>query len=206
MTDSEAQQPESTPAPKTGGPSRRGRRGGRGRGRGGRNRAPQNAQPGTTTGVENDNGTQSSPGPATDSLIESSAPASGQAVESPAQPLPLLERVTQLASRVVAEPKFQISAVTQAIDEVTAIIEKLKGAVEQMEEVLELVELAERQKIADEREIETLRRQLRRIHQPQERREPYREQRRDRHQERQSEPTPEREPENPHPEHPEESH
>ena len=35
-----------------------------------------------------------------------------------------------------------------------------------MEEVLELVELAERQKSADEREIESLRRALQRIHQP----------------------------------------
>jgi len=35
-----------------------------------------------------------------------------------------------------------------------------------MEEVLELVELAERQKLADEREIESLRHALRKIHQP----------------------------------------
>jgi len=35
-----------------------------------------------------------------------------------------------------------------------------------MEEVLELVELAERQKSADEREIESLRRALRKIQQP----------------------------------------
>ncbi|MGD0744313.1 MAG: hypothetical protein ABSA45_04075 [Verrucomicrobiota bacterium] len=42
----------------------------------------------------------------------------------------------------------------------------LKQTLDQMEEVLELVELAERQKLADEREIESLRRALRRIHQP----------------------------------------
>jgi hypothetical protein len=35
-----------------------------------------------------------------------------------------------------------------------------------MEEVLELIELAERQKSADEREIESLRRALRKIQQP----------------------------------------
>jgi len=35
-----------------------------------------------------------------------------------------------------------------------------------MEEVLELVELAERQKLADEREIESLRQALRKIQQP----------------------------------------
>jgi hypothetical protein len=35
-----------------------------------------------------------------------------------------------------------------------------------MEEVLETVELAERQKRADEHEIETLRRSLRQLHRP----------------------------------------
>ncbi|HEY1663361.1 MAG TPA: hypothetical protein VGI03_13160 [Verrucomicrobiae bacterium] len=35
-----------------------------------------------------------------------------------------------------------------------------------MEEVLELVELAERQKLGDEREIDSLRRALQRIHRP----------------------------------------
>jgi len=44
------------------------------------------------------------------------------------------------------------------------IIEALKRAVDQMEEVLELVELAERQKLGDEREIESLRRALRQLH------------------------------------------
>ena len=37
-----------------------------------------------------------------------------------------------------------------------------------MEEVLETLELAERQKIADEQEIETLRRGLRQLHRPRE--------------------------------------
>jgi hypothetical protein len=37
-----------------------------------------------------------------------------------------------------------------------------------MEEVLETLELAERQKDADEREIESLRRSLRQIHRPRE--------------------------------------
>ena len=48
----------------------------------------------------------------------------------------------------------------------TQIVESLKQTLEQMEEVLELVELAERQKSADEREIESLRRALRKIQQP----------------------------------------
>jgi len=58
------------------------------------------------------------------------------------------------------------SAISQAIEEVTQIVEALKQTLDQMEEVLELVEVAERQKLADEREIESLRQALRRIHQP----------------------------------------
>jgi hypothetical protein len=58
------------------------------------------------------------------------------------------------------------SAIGQAIEEVTQVVESLKQTLDQMEEVLELVELAERQKLADEREIESLRQALRRIHQP----------------------------------------
>jgi hypothetical protein len=60
------------------------------------------------------------------------------------------------------------SAIGRAIEEVTQIVESLKQTLDQMEEVLELVELAERQKVADEREIESLRRALRKIHQPHE--------------------------------------
>jgi len=58
------------------------------------------------------------------------------------------------------------SAISQAIEEVTQIVEALKQTLDQMEEVLELVELAERQKLADEREIDSLRHALSRIHQP----------------------------------------
>jgi hypothetical protein len=46
------------------------------------------------------------------------------------------------------------------------IVESLKRAADQMEEVLELVELAERQKLADEQEIESLRRALRQLQRP----------------------------------------
>ena len=58
------------------------------------------------------------------------------------------------------------SAIGQAVEEVTQIVETLKQTLDQMEEVFELVELAERQKLADEREIESLRLALRKIHQP----------------------------------------
>jgi hypothetical protein len=46
---------------------------------------------------------------------------------------------------------------------VNGIIEVLRESLEEMEEVLETLELAERQKDADEREIETLRRSLRQL-------------------------------------------
>jgi hypothetical protein len=58
--------------------------------------------------------------------------------------------------------------VQKAIEEVNQIIETLRGTLEEMEEVLETLELAERQKIADEQEIETLRRGLRQLHRPRE--------------------------------------
>jgi hypothetical protein len=59
-------------------------------------------------------------------------------------------------------------AVQRAIEEVNEIIETLRGTLNDMEEVLETLELAERQKMADEQEIETLRRGLRQLHRPRE--------------------------------------
>jgi predicted RNase H-like nuclease (RuvC/YqgF family) len=60
-------------------------------------------------------------------------------------------------------------AVQEAIEEVNHIIETLRASLNDMEEVLETLELAERQKIADEQEIETLRRGLRQLHRPSDR-------------------------------------
>ena len=51
----------------------------------------------------------------------------------------------------------------QAADDVADVIESLKQTLAQMEEVMELIELAERQKLLDEREIESLRRALRQL-------------------------------------------
>lgn len=73
----------------------------------------------------------------------------------PARPMPDRERRP-------AEPM----AVQEAIEEVNQIIEALRGTLNDMEDVLETLELAERQKIADEQEIETLRRGLRQLHRP----------------------------------------
>ena len=58
------------------------------------------------------------------------------------------------------------TAISQAIEHAMFIATALKELHDQMDEVLELVEIAERQKIADERELEEFRRALRRI-QPQ---------------------------------------
>lgn len=153
---------------------RRGRRGGRGRNRG--PRAPQALAaelaaetPGTPApGETTDFATAGSPpevAPETES--EETAPRAVKVSEPP----PLIERVKKLADRVSSRPPerpAEASAVSQAVNEVMQIVESLKKAVEQMEEVLELVELAERQKLADEREIDALRHALRQLHHPRE--------------------------------------
>ena len=53
--------------------------------------------------------------------------------------------------------------VQQAISDVNEIIQSLRDALDDMEEVLETLELAERQKTADEHEIDALRRALRNL-------------------------------------------
>jgi hypothetical protein len=58
--------------------------------------------------------------------------------------------------------------ITEAIEQVNGIIEELKHALDEMEEVLETLELAERQKIDDEREIDNLQRALRQLRRPRE--------------------------------------
>ena len=60
----------------------------------------------------------------------------------------------------------ETSAISQAVAHATEIAESLKQMIDQLDEVLELVEVAERQKLADEREIDELRRALRRIQPP----------------------------------------
>ena len=60
----------------------------------------------------------------------------------------------------------ETSAIHQAVSHATEIAESLKHMIDQLDEVLELVEVAERQKLVDERELEELRRALRRIQPP----------------------------------------
>jgi Na+/phosphate symporter len=80
----------------------------------------------------------------------------------PASPRQKFQPVVPAASAV----KPDSSAISQAVNEVTHVVESLKQALNQMEDVLELVELAERQKLGDEREIESLRRALRQLQPP----------------------------------------
>lgn len=70
------------------------------------------------------------------------------------------------ARREEMEPVQGPAAITDAIEQVNRVIEELKHALDEMEEVLETLELAERQKIDDEREIQSLQRALRHLHRP----------------------------------------
>jgi len=93
-----------------------------------------------------------------------SAPATG--VTASPEAAPLIERVAALTDRLADKDVPHTSAISHALDEVMQIVASLKQAVDQMDEVLELVELAERQKLADEQEIESLRRALRQLQRP----------------------------------------
>ena len=85
--------------------------------------------------------------------------------ELPARPAPPRQKF-QPAVPAPRAAKPDGSAISQAVNEVTQVIESLRQALNQMEDVLELVEHAERQKLADEREIESLRRALRQLQHP----------------------------------------
>jgi hypothetical protein len=66
-------------------------------------------------------------------------------------------------------PSLKHSGIAQAIEQVNHITDELRRALVHMEEVLETLELADRQKVEDEREIESLRRSLRNLHEPEDR-------------------------------------
>jgi acyl-CoA reductase-like NAD-dependent aldehyde dehydrogenase len=158
----EEQQPESNrPAPPKGlVPRRRGRRGGRGR----RRPAPAVPISGQSTPAE--------------SSSKQTEPPIRLREQMPVRPTPSSKQKFQPAASAPIEPpkekfrpapraaKPEGSAISRAVNEVTDIVESLREALTQMEEVLELVEHAERQKITDEREIESL---LRALHQLQSR-------------------------------------
>ena len=133
-------------------PARRSRRGGRRHSRG---RGPRGPVP---------------PVPVPDAVppAKSSTPEVQPAPEIPhvqeAQPPPRLP--SRLGTRLVPKSSPKLSAINQAIEQVNVIAEELRRALDHMEEVLETLELADRQKIEDEREIESLRRALRQLHEP----------------------------------------
>jgi hypothetical protein len=163
---SEAPRPESAGARPT---SRRGGRSGRGRrGHGRRGRPKQSAEepppPPPEAAVVGE------PEP----IFELAAEQAGtEDLEAPADVSaeePLEDAAASTAAPVTEaaqEPRpGSQPSVQKAIEEVSGIVEALRGTLDDMEEVLEMLELFERQQNADEREIESLRRALRQIHRP----------------------------------------
>jgi hypothetical protein len=146
---------------------RRGRRGGRGR------RAPRPAPENTSaSAVEEIPSASLAAGEIISPKIEASTAglAAPEVENAPAErfapePAPESRRPKPFVKPADFRPA-EVSAISQAVEHTTQIAEALKQALDQMEEVLELVELAERQKLADERELESLRRAMRRIQPP----------------------------------------
>ena len=83
----------------------------------------------------------------------------------PAPPAPPRQKFAP-AIPVPREVRTDGSAISEAVNHVMAIVESLKQALDEMEDVLELVEHAERQKLADEHEIDSLRRLLHQLQSP----------------------------------------
>jgi hypothetical protein len=87
---------------------------------------------------------------------------SKQKIQPPVPHVPPVRAVVPAAR--VAKPEG--SAIAQTVGEVRQIVDSLEQALEQMVEVLRLVEQAEHQKFADERELESLRRALHKLQPP----------------------------------------
>jgi hypothetical protein len=152
-------------------PRRRSRRGGR---RHSRRRADQSpeAEPATPGAAVETGKPSETPEPA--GTLEESEPITAPAHTSPVsieteEREPIRPRQSHPSEeRRQREPEPRTSAIASAVEEANKVVEELKRALDEMEEVLELLELAERQKIDDEREIEELKRALRRLHRPRE--------------------------------------
>ncbi len=127
--------------PKSSPPERRGRRSGRGHRGGGRRPQQHHQRP----------------------------PGGQQPVETPPahlEPSPTTSEPPVLPSQERERPSP--ATIQNAIDDVNQIIGTLRDTLIDMEEVLETLELLERQNNADERELESLRRALRTLHRPRE--------------------------------------
>jgi TolA-binding protein len=83
---------------------------------------------------------------------ESVAPPQTSFATEPAAPEPL--------------PAGSGSSVQKAIEEVNGVVDALRTSLDDMEEVLEMLEMFERQQNLDEQEIESLRRALRQLQRP----------------------------------------
>ena len=105
------------------------------------------------------------PEPAAEPIQSVAEPIPAEQEMSP-PPMPEPREISRSITREL-QPRAPM-AVQQAIEEVNQIIETLRGTLDDMEAVLETLELAERQKTADEQEIEALRRSLRHLHRPRE--------------------------------------
>jgi len=128
---------------------RRGRRSGRGRsGRRGRPDSHESSRPSPGTGT-------TAPGTIRDS-----------AALSPKLGIRPREIFLAAAIRARASAKWRSAKSDRGVNH---IIESLKEALDEMDEVLETLELVRAQKGADEREIESLRRALRHLQQPRDR-------------------------------------
>jgi predicted RNase H-like nuclease (RuvC/YqgF family) len=96
---------------------------------------------------------------------DSSSPAE---VREASQSRPEPRAGTAHFDRPPAAPRRPASteSVQGAIEQVNQIIETLRETLDEMEGVLESLELAERQKTADEQEIDSLRRSMRNLQRP----------------------------------------
>lgn len=165
MAPEEASKPETAqpvgPGPSA--PARRDRRPSRGRrGRGGRGRS-KHPVPRPVSQLEPATSAEE-PEPIIELATERAG--EGEAVASPAEPDEAPSEPASSASVVQPAQPASPASVQEAIDEVNGVIDALREALDEMEGVLEMLELFERQKNADEREIESLRRALRQVHRP----------------------------------------
>ena len=165
-------------------PPRHDRRGrGRGRGRGRRRKPTAPAEPSGTGVAEAQpvNGPSEVPTTAREQELEAETRDPGLFAPVPSFPPSSADDQTEaVREELAAEPPPPSAppprpplpgpgtkpSVEQAIDDVSQIIETLRRSLDDMEELLEMLELFERQTLADEREIESLRRALRQLQRP----------------------------------------
>jgi len=98
---------------------------------------------------------------------EKVSPAGGRG-SSRSRPAPATRTSDRHSSQRPAGRRAEPRAIQKAIEEANEIIATLKAALDDMEELLETLELAERQQDIDERELESLKRALRQMHRPRE--------------------------------------